>query len=152
MTEFSRPETLFRVFRAFLDEGDDLKGWIFRLAVAAIESCRQQLSGTTTEYMQGGQSQCSEQTSTEGPVLEEFIPIKRICAASDEEEEEDDEQHSHKKPKKDNATDKKKSDWLRSAQLWNQTPQGPPLQTVRQKKRTHHLGDFILFEGIKVEG
>ncbi|XP_030447387.2 transcription factor HHO2-like [Syzygium oleosum] len=106
----------------------------------AIESCRQQLSGTTTEYMQGGQSQCSDQTSTDGPVLEEFIPIKRICSASDdeeeeEEEEEEDEQHSHKKPKSDNATDKKKSDWLRSAQLWNQTTPGPPLQQESTPRR-----------------
>ncbi|XP_030548784.1 transcription factor HHO2-like [Rhodamnia argentea] len=108
----------------------------------AIESCRQQLSGTTTEYMQGGQSQCSEQTSTDGPVLEEFIPIKRVCSASDEEEEEeedddddDDEQHSHKNPKSDHATDKKKSDWLRSAQLWNQTAPAPPLQQESTPRR-----------------
>lgn len=102
----------------------------------AIESCRRQLSGTTTEYMQGGQSQCSEQTSTDGPVLEEFIPIKRICSASDDDEEEDDdEQHSHKKPKSDNAADKKKSDWLRSAQLWNQTAPAPPLQQESTPRR-----------------
>lgn len=102
----------------------------------AIEACRQQLSGTTTENMQGGQSQCSDQTSTDGPVLEEFIPIKRICSASDDEEEEEgDEQHSHKKSKSDGAADKKKSDWLRSAQLWNQTTPGPTLQQEATPRR-----------------
>ncbi|KAF8033111.1 hypothetical protein BT93_D1878 [Corymbia citriodora subsp. variegata] len=101
----------------------------------AIEACRQQLSGTTTEYMQGGQSQCSDQTSTDGPVLAEFIPIKRNCSASDDDEEEVDEQHSHEKPKSDSAADKKKSDWLRSAQLWNQTTSGPTLQQEATPRR-----------------
>ncbi|KAF7802397.1 myb-like transcription factor family protein [Senna tora] len=49
------------------------------LITQAIEACKQQLSGTTTEYNLHGQSECSEQTTSmeEGPVLEEFIPIKK---------------------------------------------------------------------------
>ena len=83
------------------------------------------MSGTTQEYFHG-QSECSEQTSSDGPVLEEFIPIKKT---SDDEE---DEQQSHQPNKhKDNNNDKpgKKSDWLRSVQLWNQTPD-PPVKEV----------------------
>ncbi|XWS69806.1 hypothetical protein CRYUN_Cryun04dG0210000 [Craigia yunnanensis] len=106
------------------------------LVTQAIESCKKEISGgsTTTDYMQG-QSECSEQISSDGPVLEEFIPIKRSYNCS----EEDDEQESHKSKDLDNnskeknvpaaAADKKKSDWLRSVQLWNnnQSPD-PPLK------------------------
>ncbi|KAK6242843.1 SANT/Myb domain - like 10 [Theobroma cacao] len=104
------------------------------LVTQAIEACKKEISGgsTTTDYMQG-QSECSEQTSSDGPVLEEFIPIKRSSDCS----EEDDEQESRKskdhdtntKEKNVAAADKKKSDWLRSVQLWNnnQSPD-PPLQ------------------------
>ncbi|GAU23524.1 hypothetical protein TSUD_40030, partial [Trifolium subterraneum] len=91
------------------------------LVTQAIEACRQQLSGTTTEYnLNGQQSECSEQTttSTDGPVLEEFIPIKKRASpyceqVYDDDEEEDNEQHSHHKQQKI-SMDKKKSDWLRS--------------------------------------
>ena len=98
--------------------------------LAAIEACRRQLLGTTTEYNLNGQSECSEQTSTECPVLEEFIPIKKR-ASPDCEEDDEDEQHSHKpKIAKDNKNiDKKKSDWLKSVQLWNPDP---PVEEVYQ--------------------
>lgn len=87
---------------------------------AAIETCKKELSGKTTEYMQG-QSECSEQTSSDAPVLEEFIPLKRISS-----EDDNDEQHSHGPVDNDNTfIDKKKSDWLRSVQLWNQSPDSP---------------------------
>ncbi|XVE85970.1 hypothetical protein DITRI_Ditri17bG0134600 [Diplodiscus trichospermus] len=104
------------------------------LVTQAIEACKKEISGssTTTDYMHG-LSECSEQTSSDVPVLEEFIPIKRSTDAS----EEDDEQESHKSRDHDNnskeknvaAADKKKSDWLRSVQLWNnnQYPD-PPLK------------------------
>lgn len=85
---------------------------------AAIETCRRELSGTTTEYMHG-QSECSEQTSSDAPVLEEFIPLKRTSS-----EDDNDEQHSHD-PADSNSMDKIKSDWLRSVQLWNQSPDPP---------------------------
>ncbi|TYI51702.1 hypothetical protein E1A91_D12G194300v1 [Gossypium mustelinum] len=91
----------------------------------AIEAHKKEMSGgsTTTDYMQG-QSDYSEQTTSDVPVLEEFIPIKRSSNCS----EEDDEQESHKS-KETNvpaAFDKRKSDWLRSVQLWNNN-QSPDL-------------------------
>ncbi|XP_073131504.1 transcription factor HHO2-like [Henckelia pumila] len=100
----------------------------FELVTQAIESCKHQLSGTTTECNLRGQSECSEQTSC--PVFEEFIPLKRASNSHSDGEEEDEESH---KPNKDsvdisdidgkigNEKNSKKSDWLRSAQLWNQT-------------------------------
>ncbi|KDP29370.1 hypothetical protein JCGZ_18291 [Jatropha curcas] len=129
------------------------------LVTQAIEACKRELSGTTTEYMHG-QSECSVQTSSDGiatrpPVLEEFIPIKRTHSSSDndyeEEEEEDDdddnenddkEHHSHNKrndknikdkDKNSSADHKKKSDWLRSVQLWNQSAD-PPLKEDLPRK------------------
>ncbi|KAK7391445.1 hypothetical protein VNO78_19861 [Psophocarpus tetragonolobus] len=113
------------------------------LVSQAIETCKQQLSGTTTEYNLNGQSECSEQTtSTEGPVLEEFMPIKKRTSSSspccDEDDEvevevEVDEQHSHKQKvsKEDKNSDKRKSDWLRSVQLWNPDP--PTEEDVTRK-------------------
>ncbi|KAL4346772.1 hypothetical protein GQ457_17G016350 [Hibiscus cannabinus] len=98
------------------------------LVTQAIEACKKEISGgsTTTDYMQG-QSDCSEQTTSDVPVLEEFIPIKKGSADCSEE---DDEQESHK-PKENNvpaAVDhKRKSDWLRSVQLWNNNDQSPDL-------------------------
>lgn len=114
------------------------------------------MSGTTTECNLNGQSECSEQTcSDEGPVLEEFIPLKRASSSHREEEEEDnDEQQSRKstnhrtddddnnnvqyssdessKDGKNNSADKasKKQDWLRSAQLWNQSSADPTPKEV----------------------
>ncbi|XP_022882001.1 transcription factor HHO3-like [Olea europaea var. sylvestris] len=124
------------------------------LVTQAIEACKQQLSGTSTEYNLHGQSECSEQTSTEGPVLEEFIPIKRDT---------DDEEQHYKKPKNYtnvNGSEKssKKSDWLRSVQLWNQTPD-PPLKddsprkvSVVEVKRDGSGGAFHPFKREKSAG
>ncbi|KAE9589853.1 hypothetical protein Lal_00021524 [Lupinus albus] len=103
------------------------------LITQAIEACRQQLSGTTSEYNLNVQSECSGQTtSMEGPVLEEFMPIKKRVSLDFGDE---DEQHSHKsKVSKDNNknnTDKKKSDWLKSVQLWNPSP--PAEEDVTRK-------------------
>ena len=67
--------------------------------------------------MMHGQSECNlEQTTTGGPVLEEFIPLKSSRSHDGDGLEEDDEQYSHKK----------KSDWLRSVQLWNPSPDPTP--------------------------
>ncbi|KAL3501663.1 hypothetical protein ACH5RR_036112 [Cinchona calisaya] len=110
------------------------------LATQAIEGCKQQLSGgALTEYNFNGQSECSEQTSTdEGPVLEEFIPIKRALSYDDDDEE----QQSHKSKKSNTnnnngnnkaAAASKKSDWLRSVQLWNQTPDPPKTEELPKK-------------------
>lgn len=99
----------------------------FELVTQAIETCKHQLSGTTTECNLRGQSECSEQTSC--PVFEEFIPLKRASFQSDGEEQE-----SQKKnkdlvdisntdgTKNGNEKNSNKSDWLRSVQLWKQTP------------------------------
>ena len=70
-----------------------------------------------------GQFKCSKQTSSEGPVLEEFIPIKR--ASSSEEDEHNHKSRKSKTVSNDSKSSEKlstKSDWLRSVQLWNQTP------------------------------
>ncbi|KAI3731627.1 hypothetical protein L1987_62816 [Smallanthus sonchifolius] len=101
------------------------------LVTQAIEGCRQQMSGTTTDYF-NGQSECSEQTSSDGPVLEEFIPMKTTLSANEDEYEEDEEheqqqkQLNHKPKIVSSKLDKlssfsKKSDWLRSVQLSIQT-------------------------------
>ncbi|KAK6133862.1 hypothetical protein DH2020_032412 [Rehmannia glutinosa] len=122
------------------------------LVTQAIEACKQQLSGTTTEYNLNGQSECSEQTSS--PVLEEFIPIKRDSSHSGDEEEEEE----SKKPDGKNSNDKnmKKSDWLRSVQLWNQTPDPPPKEdsprkvSVTEVKRNGSSGAFHPFKKEKI--
>ncbi|KAK3033667.1 hypothetical protein RJ639_034546 [Escallonia herrerae] len=99
------------------------------LVTQAIETCRQQMYS---------QSECSEQTSSDGPVYEEFIPIKRALSSED-----DDEQQLFRKPSKissnlskncnciDNSS--KKSDWLKSVQLWNQTPDPPVKEDLLRK-------------------
>ncbi|XP_019459175.1 PREDICTED: myb family transcription factor EFM-like [Lupinus angustifolius] len=90
------------------------------LVTRAIEACKQQLSGTTTEYNLNGLSECSEQTSTEeGPVFEEFIPIKRRASSPDYDDDDEEQQHSHKQKIPKDSTN---SDWLRSVQLWNPDP------------------------------
>ncbi|OMO90234.1 hypothetical protein CCACVL1_07462 [Corchorus capsularis] len=98
------------------------------LVTQAIEACKKEISGGT-DYMQG-QSECnSEQTSSDVPVLEEFIPIKKSSACSD------DEQESHKSKdhdKEKNGGDKKKSDWLRSVQLWNNNNQSPDPTSLKE--------------------
>ncbi|KAL0556735.1 hypothetical protein IC582_005251 [Cucumis melo] len=92
-----------------------------QLVSHAIDCCRQQLSGTTTENRQ---SECSEQTSSDiGPVLEEFIPINRNGVSDFEKTEK-----INKNDDSDlNNLNLAPSDWLRSAQLWNQTSDPPPL-------------------------
>lgn len=113
-----------------------LIGWVLVVG-AAIEACRRELSGTTTEYMHG-QSECSEQTSSDGPILEEFIPIKRSSSHDDNDNDNDD-RHSNKPTttnnnrEKEKNSDKKKSDWLRSVQLWNQSPDPQPKEVLLRK-------------------
>uniref|UniRef100_A0A6M2EVY2 HTH myb-type domain-containing protein n=1 Tax=Populus davidiana TaxID=266767 RepID=A0A6M2EVY2_9ROSI len=116
------------------------------LVTQAIEACKRELSGTTEDHNMHGQSECSEQTSSEGPVLEEFIPIKRTHSSDDDEtdnnHDDDDhqEQQSQNKNKRNksnssisNNDHKKKSDWLRSVQLWNQSPDPPQKQDLPRK-------------------
>lgn len=102
--------------------------------LTAIEICKenkkkqQQLLLSRREVTQCKDlNECySEQTSSEIPLLEEFIPIKRHSADSSDYSEED--RHCNKPP---NNNDKsKKSDWLKSVQLWNQTPDPLPSNQV----------------------
>ncbi|KAI3452997.1 hypothetical protein Pfo_009660 [Paulownia fortunei] len=133
------------------------------LVTQAIEACKQQLSGTTTEYNLHGQSECSEQTSSDVPVLEEFIPIKRASSHSDGEEQEskkpkNDTNASSKDGKNGNDKNSKKSDWLRSVQLWNQTPDPPSKEdsprkvAVMEVKRNGSGGAFHPFKKEKSVG
>ncbi|KAK1380931.1 myb family transcription factor EFM [Heracleum sosnowskyi] len=80
------------------------------LVSQAIEKCKKDF------YSPKQLSGCTDQTSSEGPVLEEFMPIKRVAPSKE------DEQHS------------KKSDWLKSVQLWNQTPDSPTTKEDSPKK------------------
>uniref|UniRef100_A0A7N0T5X7 HTH myb-type domain-containing protein n=1 Tax=Kalanchoe fedtschenkoi TaxID=63787 RepID=A0A7N0T5X7_KALFE len=110
------------------------------LVSQAIDACRQQLSSASPPHAAAvgvshecfhvrQQSECSEQTSSHGPVLEEFIPIKRAASCSSEDVGEEEEDESGEK-----SGDKsgKKSDWLRSVQLWNQSPDPAPVCEVKK--------------------
>ncbi|XP_040997619.1 transcription factor HHO2-like [Juglans microcarpa x Juglans regia] len=104
------------------------------LVTQAIEACRQQYSGTTTENNLHGQSESSEQTTSNDvpPVFEEFFPIKRSASSDDEVEEH--QSHKNKKEKVISNDNKKKSDWLRSVQLWNNPTSDPqPKEDVPRK-------------------
>ncbi|KAG6426142.1 hypothetical protein SASPL_110358 [Salvia splendens] len=92
------------------------------LVTQAIETCRQQqLSETTTDHNLHGQSDCSEHTSSH--VFKEFIPMKMGVSPDSDGEEED--------SKKSKINEK--SDWLRSVQLWNQTPDPPSKEDLDVK-------------------
>ncbi|XP_073057644.1 transcription factor HHO3-like [Primulina eburnea] len=104
------------------------------LVTQAIAACKQRLSGTESNYNLTVQFSCSEQTSSELPVLEEFIPLKRVSSDSDGKEEDS------QKPKND--INSKKSDWLRSVQLWNQTPDSPAKLEVKKNRSTGTFHPF----------
>lgn len=64
-----------------------------------------------------------------GPVLEEFIPINRNGVSDFEKTEK-----NNKNDDSDlNNLNLAPSDWLRSAQLWNQTSDPPPLNQVKKE-------------------
>lgn len=109
------------------------------LVTQAIEACKQQLCGsgtnTTTECF-NGHSECSEQTTSDGPVLEEFIPLKRSNSPDDDDYElESDKSQINSDLNNNHENSGKKSDWLRSVQLWNQTPDPPTTQEDHQPKK-----------------
>jgi hypothetical protein len=93
----------------------------------AIEACRKELSGTTTTTSE----QCSEQTTSVcgGPVFEEFIPIKKISSLCEEVQEEEEEDGEHESSPE--LVNNKKSDWLRSVQLWNHSPDLNPKEVFK---------------------
>ncbi|XP_073147675.1 transcription factor HHO3-like [Henckelia pumila] len=106
------------------------------LVTQAIAACKQQLSGTESNCNLNVQSSCSEQTSSELPILEEFIPLKRVLSNDSYDGEEE-------SPKPKNDMNSKKSDWLRSVQLWNQSPDPPSKLGV---KRDGSVGAFHPFK------
>ncbi|KAG6573991.1 Transcription factor HHO2, partial [Cucurbita argyrosperma subsp. argyrosperma] len=83
------------------------------LVTRAIDSCRQQLSGVLSES--------SEHTSSDGPVLEEFIPVRKDSG---------DPNFEQSKP---DINEVGPLDWLKSAQLWNQTSDPPVVEDVAKK-------------------
>jgi hypothetical protein len=128
--------------------------WVLCVSVA-IETCRQQLSGTTTENNLHGQSESSEQTTSNEvppPVFEDFFPIKRSVSSEDDEE-----QLSHKANGETMISNdsKKKSDWLSSFLLFNPTPYQPnkylsikkkkKKKKKKEKKERAFLLDFVIF-------
>ncbi|KAG6579203.1 Transcription factor HHO3, partial [Cucurbita argyrosperma subsp. sororia] len=92
----------------------------------AIDCCRHHLSETTTENRQ---SECSDQTSSDmGLVLEEFIPINGVFDSEQPRHHHEAQTENNKMNDSDlNNLNLPPSDWLRSAQLWNQTSDPPPL-------------------------
>ncbi|KAF9592008.1 hypothetical protein IFM89_011591 [Coptis chinensis] len=88
----------------------------------AIENCKQQVYSCE-------RSECEEneeETSSEGgPVLEEFIPIKRSLSSSQEEKSDE---------HKSNESNGTKVDWLRSVQLWNQNPSSPSKEVIHNSQ------------------
>ena len=128
--------------------------FFFCFVLVAIERCKQQLSSgatTTTEYLHGHQSECTSEhvtSSAEEHVFEEFIPLKRAtCSAGSDDahnhhHDDDEEQESpaDKSTQNDNDNNnavidnKKKSEWLRSVQLWNDPTPDPPQQQVKKIK------------------
>lgn len=72
----------------------------------------------------------------------EFIPLKRTSSSdSDNDEELQESDHQPKINDKDKSIsgDKKKSDWLRSVQLWNTTPDPPQKEVLTEKKKLQSL-------------
>ncbi|OVA05027.1 SANT/Myb domain [Macleaya cordata] len=81
----------------------------------AIENCTKKM------YYEEQRSDCEEQTlSDHGPVLEQFLPLKRSNSSFQEEEEE------VQQSKRIGENLGKKVDWLKSVQLWNQNPDPVP--------------------------
>ncbi|KAJ6853642.1 myb family transcription factor EFM-like [Iris pallida] len=98
----------------------------------AIESCRRQL-----EEQRQQQHVDREEITTNGPVLEEFMPLRPSNSSSSVEEER-------------RNCDDKKPDWLRSVQLWKE-PDQPRADLLRKPiavsaKRVGAGGAFHPFE------
>ncbi|XP_051148286.1 transcription factor HHO3-like [Andrographis paniculata] len=126
------------------------------LVTQAIESCRQQFSAEYNNNTTGAQSEeFSDQMSGDAPVFEEFIPIKRSASShsDDDGDEDDDTDFSNKDGESDWNNDKnsKKSDWLRSVQLWNQTSdpsskEGSPRRVAVMEVKRNAGGAFQPFK------
>ncbi|KAJ6322088.1 hypothetical protein OIU77_012047 [Salix suchowensis] len=108
------------------------------LVTQAIEAGKRELSGTTTEDNMHGESDFSEQTSSGGPLLEEFIPIKRTHSYDGNDDYQEQQSQNNSERNKTsisscNNDHNKKSDWLRSVQLWNLFPDPPQKQDLPRK-------------------
>ncbi|CAL5396537.1 unnamed protein product [Camellia sinensis] len=101
------------------------------LLTQAIEACKQQLSGTTTTL-----------------VLEEFIPINRTSSFDQLHKPKD------KNIKNNDINSSQKSEWLKSVQLWNQTPDPLPKQDSPKNASviSNSGGAFHPFNGEKSVG
>ncbi|KAJ6793390.1 myb family transcription factor EFM-like [Iris pallida] len=116
-----------------------------QLVAQAIESCRRQLEEGEQKQHVGGE----ELTTSEGPVLEEFIPLRLANSSSSGEES-----GGHGRDGKSccnggEGEADKKPDWLRSVQLWKE-PEPPTVDVLRpiavNAKRVGAGGAFHPFE------
>ncbi|XP_031478311.1 transcription factor HHO3-like [Nymphaea colorata] len=99
-----------------------------QLVTQAIEACRQQLEAEI-----GGAGSDCEETSSEGPVLEEFIPLKK-------DSEDTQKENCREETKEDGCGDTsekdEKPDWLRSVQLWSQDAESTPKEDVDSYRKS----------------
>ncbi|KAI3817166.1 hypothetical protein L1987_10955 [Smallanthus sonchifolius] len=103
------------------------------LVSQAIERCKQQMSVTITESFDGQSDQYSDdQTSSEGPVLEEFIPFKLSTPSTDEDIDDQQQQKQQLSGSKD---------WLASAQLSIQAPD-PIIEEDLLLKKCDNINPF----------
>ncbi|WOH15468.1 hypothetical protein DCAR_0935009 [Daucus carota subsp. sativus] len=99
-----------------VSQGMFIYAFFFHLS---IEACRKEMS------LQGN-SESYEQTFKGGPVFEEFIPMKNVISDSPDESEQrgDNKNGKNVVSSSDDCSNdgSTKSDWLKSVQLWNHTP------------------------------
>ncbi|KAJ9554097.1 hypothetical protein OSB04_018142 [Centaurea solstitialis] len=125
------------------------------LVSKAIERCRQQMS---TDCFNGQSDRYSEQTSSEGPVLEEFMPMKRYLFTNEDDHGDGKQQQKKQQlsyeSKKICSQDKSslKPDWLTSAHLSIQSPDPPIEEDLLSNKlltmevNRNEYGDYHLFK------
>ncbi|KAI3844591.1 hypothetical protein MKX03_001443 [Papaver bracteatum] len=95
----------------------------------AIEKCKKEM-----KYHHGEKSDCEEEIlNNEGPVLEQFLPLKRTNSSQDQKVTEEEEEKIDEKKKNLGM----KVDWLKSVQLWTADP---PLKQ-----------DFLVENSTKIE-
>ncbi|KAJ3692361.1 hypothetical protein LUZ60_012711 [Juncus effusus] len=84
-----------------------------QLVSQTIENVRSQIESMASE----------EETVSDGPVLEEFIPLKPSLSSTSDED-----QSAHEVKKDVNLVERSemKTDWMQSVQLWNQAPDPSP--------------------------
>lgn len=85
--------------------------------------------------MAQGRRDWDDDTSSDGPVFEEFIPIKRIPGEGEEENSRHRRRSRDEEEEVEEEKPAKKPDWMRSVQLWTSTQQqaASPVQEMRVK-------------------